>query len=81
MTTPAFTVAPCPPAWKVDAWVMVAYARTAAADRALAAHLLTCPACRRRAAMAWALLPDPACATMDVVPHPDLSFLSASIEP
>jgi hypothetical protein len=81
MKTLAFASASCPPVWEVDAWVVVTFAKAAAADQVLAAHLLACPACRRRAAMAWALLPDPACATMDAMPHPDLSFLSASSEP
>ena len=68
--------APCPPTSDVDAWVVKTYASAAIAHDTLGMHLLSCPSCMRRAAMSWALLPDPSCATMHATPRPDLSFLS-----
>lgn len=65
----------CPPNAQIDAWIVALYAAGRIADLALATHLLECPRCRQQAAMGWALLPDPAYATMQVVPKPDLSFL------
>jgi hypothetical protein len=65
----------CPSASQVDAWAMRAFAARVIPDMSLAMHLLVCPSCRRRAAISWALLPEPSCATMPPTPRPDLSFL------
>lgn len=72
---PTFETA-CPSTSQVDAWAVRTFtARSIPPDVALAMHLLACPRCRRRAAITWALLPEPACATMPPTPQPDLSFL------
>ncbi len=68
-------VSTCPSAAEVDAWAVRAFASRTIPDLPLALHLLACARCRRRAAIAWALLPEPSCATMPPTPRPDLSFL------
>lgn len=65
----------CPSPSEVDLWTVQAFAAGGLSEPLLATHLLNCPRCRRRAAIAWALLPEPACATMPTIPQPDLSFL------
>lgn len=75
MKPPQTTVSTCPSTAEVDAWAAQAFVTRAIPDLPLALHLLTCPRCRRRAAISWALLPEPSCATMPPTPRPDLSFL------
>lgn len=75
MKPPQTTVSTCPSTAEVDAWAVQAFVTRATPDLPLALHLLACPRCRRRAATAWALLPEPSCATMPPTPRPDLSFL------
>ncbi len=75
MTQLSTATASCPSPGQVDAWTIATYAGNASADRDLTLHLLACPHCRQRAAMAWALLSEPVYATMPVVPVPDLAFL------
>lgn len=75
MTQPSVPLAACPPVWRVDAWTVSAYGGAAMDDQDVAQHLLICPRCRRRAAIAWAFLSEPVCATMPAVPPPDLAFL------
>jgi hypothetical protein len=69
------TASTCSSVAEVDAWAMRAFVTRAIPDLPLARHLLACARCRRRAAIAWALLPEPACATMPPIPQPNLSFL------
>lgn len=59
----------------IDVWVVETYAGCAEPDEKLAAHLVVCPECRRRAAMGWLLLPDTVCAQVQTIPVPNLSFL------
>lgn len=69
------TVATCPSTAEVDAWAARTFVTRTISDLPLALHLLACPRCRRRAAITWALLSEPSCATMPPTPRPDLSFL------
>lgn len=78
---PRLTVeAMCPPVAEVDAWAARAFVTRAIPDLSLALHLLACSHCRRRAAISWALLPDPPYATMEDVPESNLSFLPLRVE-
>ena len=69
----------CPATWEVDTWVVTTYAKATPADDALGNHLLSCPTCMRRAAMSWALLPEPVHATIRTAPSPHPKLLSLDL--
>ena len=60
----------------MDAWLMRAYAGVQSGPEHVMMHLSQCPACRREAALAWALLPDVDYVTIEPIPTRRLAFLS-----
>ena len=60
----------------IDGWLMRLYAiGPHRGDAQMLNHLRHCPACRRQAALAWALLSDPDDGTIAAIPVPRLPFL------
>lgn len=59
----------------LDAWVLQTYAAGKPPHDLTAWHLRRCPRCRRRAAIAWALMADPPPVPGRRIPPPDLSLL------
>lgn len=62
----------------IDVWTTITFVTGGPASSTLSAHVAQCPACLRRAAIAWSLFFD-SVDPSPPIPAPDLGFLQTQV--